>query len=101
MQIGELCENITSSLQILNPLHVFSHGSIDVLFEWFNQVSTKNHLIATYDDSFDVMLRHPIGKMYTIKEAMSALNPLESYLDESIDALLQLFNHVLNKASQE
>ena len=81
---------------------MFSHmGLLMYCLNVLTKYPTKNHKIKTNDDAFDVMLRHPIGKMYTIKEAMSVLNPLESYLDESIDALLQLFNHVLNKASQE
>ena len=81
---------------------MFSHmGLLMYCLNGLTKYQTKNHKIATYDDSFNVMLIHQIGKMYTIKEAMSALNPLESYLVESIDALLQLFNHVLNKASQE
>ena len=81
---------------------MFSHmGLLMYCLNGLTKYRTKNHKIATSDDSFDVMLRQPIGKMHAIKEAMSALNPLESYLDESIDALLQLFNHVLNKASQE
>ena len=81
---------------------MFSHmGLLMYCLNGLTKYRTNNHKIATYDDSFDVMLRHLIGKMYTIKEAMSALNPLKNYLVGSIDALLQLFNHVLNKASQE